>query len=341
MRFGILGLHHDHVWGLVPPLLHDRTVKLVGAADPYPQLRARFAGETGAPAHEDYSAILDDDSLDAVLVFASNQTSASLATEAAKRGRHVLLEKPLAASLAGAQAMVEASQASQTQLMVNWPFTWWPALQHALDLASSGAIGRVWQVKYRAAHRGPAEMGCTPFFCEWLFDEERNGGGAFMDYCCYGAILSAVVLGPPETVFASASNLCKSELTVDDNALLHLRYDRAQALLEASWTQIDEFSSYIATFYGETGTLSVDGNRRTLLHGTLDQPRGVELAPPIPEPHQAEPVAHFLAAIRNGQPLNPLSAPDGNLLAQKILEAGKISLSKGHPVSFHTTASLS
>ena len=50
-------------------------------------------------------------------------------------------------------------------------------VQHALALAQSGEIGEVWQVRYRAAHQGPKEMGASEHFCDWLYDPNRNGGG--------------------------------------------------------------------------------------------------------------------------------------------------------------------
>ena len=79
-------------------------------------------------------------------------------------------------------------------------------MQHALDLAQSGEIGEVWQVRYRAAHQGPKEMGASEYFCDWLYDPNRNGGGALMDYCCYGAVLSRVLLGRPHSVTAVTGN---------------------------------------------------------------------------------------------------------------------------------------
>ena len=67
-------------------------------------------------------------------------------------------------------------------------------------MAQAGEIGQLWQVKYRAAHQGPVELGCSRQFCEWLYDEELNGAGALMDYCCYGAVLAEVLLGKPDQV---------------------------------------------------------------------------------------------------------------------------------------------
>ena len=69
--------------------------------------------------------------------------------------------------------MLAAAKEQGTRIMVNWPFAWWPMLQKGIAMAQGGDIGRIWQVKYRAAHEGPRELGCSEFFCGWLYDDFR------------------------------------------------------------------------------------------------------------------------------------------------------------------------
>ncbi|MEO0447513.1 MAG: Gfo/Idh/MocA family oxidoreductase, partial [Verrucomicrobiota bacterium] len=181
-RISILGLSHDHIWG---ELFHLRQnldlAEIVSVYDPHPELQQRFREEmngqgTIVPDPED---ILGDESIHAVFVFGDNRASAAWTAEAARREKAVMVEKPLAADLAGASALQEViSSDSSPLIMVNWPFAWWPSLQEALRLAKEGAIGELWSVHYRAAHAGPDVIGCSQPFVEWLFDPARNGGGA-------------------------------------------------------------------------------------------------------------------------------------------------------------------
>lgn len=323
-RIGVLGLHHDHVWSNLEELAALENGTLIAAADPNKPLLEQVRSAHGCELHSDYETLLNRDDIDAVYIFASNRTGAELAVEAARRGKHIFIEKPMAADLAGADAMLSAARDAGVRLMINWPFAWWAQMQHAIRLAQSGDIGRVWQVKYRAAHQGPAEMGCTRYFCDWLYDPHLNGGGALMDYCCYGSILSRVLLGRPESVFGMDGNLCKKSLPVEDNAMLVLRYPDAMATSEASWTQIGKLSSYLTIIYGETGTLLVEPrDGANLLKATNDDETGSEIDVPEAAPELRSGSAHFLHAIQTGAPFQPLCDPENCRDAQAILEAGR------------------
>lgn len=334
IRIGVLGLHHDHIWDNLKELAPLANGRLVAAADPYDELREQVKGEYGCPVHDDYQAVLADDQIDAVYIYASNREGAELAVEAANRGKHVMIEKPMAADLAGAQAMLDAAETNRVRLLINWPFAWWSQMQHAIRIAQAGEIGRLWQVKYRAAHQGPVEMGCTRYFSDWLFDDHLNGGGALMDYCCYGSVLSRVLLGQPEGVIGLEANLCKKDLPVEDNAVLVLRYPDAMATSEASWTQIGKLGTYQTTIYGEKGTLLVeprDGAK--LFKATDEQEEGVEVEVPAALPEVKSASAHFLWAIETGGDLLSLCDPAICRDAQEILELGRVAAKEKREVS--------
>lgn len=340
IRIGVLGLHHDHVWGNLEELLRlGDGVSLAGAADPYPELRDRYQSQFGGPVYAEYADLLADESLDAVYIFASNRVSEDLAVAACGRGLHCLVEKPMAATLAGAERMLAASQAAGVRLMINWPFTWWPQMQHALERLRAGEIGEIWQVKYRAAHQGPVELGCSRFFCEWLYDETLNGAGALMDYCCYGAVLARTVLGRPQSVTGVTLRTgLKPALSLEDNAILVLGYPQALATTEASWTQIGHLSSYTTLIYGSAGTLMIPPHHgASLVKATLEQPDGVEIvAPPVVAELETA-SAHFVHLIRHPEAsIHPLCDPGHGRDAQEILEAGLVSAREGRAVSLPT-----
>jgi len=325
-RIAVLGLSHDHVWSNVECLAARPDAEIVAVCDPHENLRVRFVEQFGGITFAEPENLLDEIDADAVYVFASNAEGAELAVAAAQRGLHILIEKPMAATLAQAEAMLAAARGNDVRLVVNWPFAWWPQMQHAIRLAQDGAIGRVWNVKYRAAHAGPAELGCSDEFCDWLFDPQRNGsGGALMDYCCYGACLARVLLGLPTHVTGLMGNFCKDSIAVEDNALLALRYPRGMATAEASWSQVGRLTSYTTAIYGTTGTLLVeprDGGR--LLLATETDPAGSSLDVPGPAAHLVDSAAHFLHAVNGGDDLMPLCCAERCRDAQEILEAGLI-----------------
>src|SRR5688500_15059594 len=159
LRVGVLGLSHDHVWGTLKELGESADGVLVAAADPHLELQEQVKSYGCEQVFADYGDLLDGVSLDAVYIYADNRQGAELAQQAAARGLHIMVEKPMASNLAGADRMRGAARAAGVQLMVNWPFAWWPHLQHALKLIHEGRIGEIFQVTYRAAHGGPREYG--------------------------------------------------------------------------------------------------------------------------------------------------------------------------------------
>src|SRR5881397_2859698 len=111
LRVGVLGLNHDHVWGNLAALNDNELGQAVAAADPDPRLRERLAREHGGvKALDTYDALLERADLDAVMVFADNRASVELAIRALGRGVPVMIEKPMAADLAGAEALLAAAR---------------------------------------------------------------------------------------------------------------------------------------------------------------------------------------------------------------------------------------
>ena len=234
LNVGVLGLSHDHVWPNLAALNAGTLGRLAAVAEPDPRLRERLHGlYADAALYTTFDDLLERRDLDAVFVFSDNRTSAELGVRALEHRLPVMIEKPMAADLAGAEALLAASRRTRMPLMVNWPTAWRPALRHGLALVLDGAVGEPIQLNHRGGHAGPREFGCSPQFSEWLYDPKRNGGGALIDYCGYGALLCRLVLGQPERVTAVTPPPRKPDLVAEDNAVAVLSYPRALGLLEA------------------------------------------------------------------------------------------------------------
>ncbi len=338
LRVGVLGLSHDHVWGNLAALHAGEHGRLVAAADPEPQLRERLQKLYGGVAtHESFDALLDRRDLDAVFVFSDNRASAELGVRALERGVPVMIEKPMAADLPGARALLDASGRARVRLMVNWPTAWRPALRHGLTLATDGAVGAPTQLSHRGGHSGPREFGCSPQFCDWLYDPVRNGGGALVDYCGYGAVLCRLVLGRPQAVTAVTPPPLKPGLVAEDRAIAILSYPRALGLLEASWMQIGGEPAFAMIVYGERGTLivhqprparegeSVGVGRVQIV--TADGARMID-PPPLPADEHDAPT-HFLSRVATRGEVTPFCSADVGADVQEVIAAAQRSAAAG------------
>ena len=82
-KIGVLGLHHDHVWGNLEELQRCGKAELVGAADPNIELLEKYQGQFGGQIFENYDDLLNQEGLTAVYIFASNKVSEDLTVQAA------------------------------------------------------------------------------------------------------------------------------------------------------------------------------------------------------------------------------------------------------------------
>ena len=330
LRVGVLGLSHDHVWANLAAVAAGEPGVLVAIAEPDARLRERLGREHGGVAAlPTYEGLLERTDLDAILCFGDNRGSAEWAARALERGLPVMIEKPMAADLPGAEAALQAARRADQPLMVNWPTVWRPALRHGLALAAEGAVGEPVQLAHRGGHAGPREFGCSPQFCDWLYDARRNGSGALVDYCGYGGILARTLLGRPQAVTAVAAHLRKVGLASEDNAVVILRYPRALAVLEGSWTQIGGEPAFAMVVYGDAGTLIVH-QPRPLREGDRPGPGRVQRvtadgsetldAPALP-PDEQDGVTYFLSRVRDSRPIDGLCTPEVGRDVQEILAA--------------------
>lgn len=220
LKIGIVGLVHDHIWGILGEFRKIMDVEVTCVSDVNEPLLAKARGYGIKNTYKSYEELLAKEELDAVIVYTENSRHADVTELAAEKRLHVMVEKPMAANLKQAERMFRDAEKSGIKLMINYSTAWNPVIRQAYKLVREGSVGRVYQVRYRAAHEGPKEIGCSRYFYEWLYDERLNGAGAFMDYCCYGANMCRWILGVPEKVVAAGGTYVRDYLTVEDNAVL-------------------------------------------------------------------------------------------------------------------------
>ena len=117
LRLGVAGLGRGFML-MLPTLAHHPKLTLAAAADPRPEARDQFAREFGARVYATVAELCADPGLDAIYVATPHGMHLEHVTLAARAGKHVLVEKPMALSLADCQAMVEVARAAGIQMVV-------------------------------------------------------------------------------------------------------------------------------------------------------------------------------------------------------------------------------
>ena len=337
-RLAIIGLDHDHVWGMLRTIAQDPDAELVAIADPHPELvdRAKRQAPPSVKFYKDYVQMLDEAKPEAVIVTTVNDRHLEILRECAKRHIHYSTEKPLAATAHDAREMEHIARRANIKLMVNYWNAWSPSTREAYARVKAGDLGPVQKMVAQWGHKGPKEIGVSKFFEEWLYDPVRNGGGALMDFGCYGADWAMWLKGRPARVYATSLKLkTEQHNAVEDDAVILLEYPDATAILEPSWDW--SVGKNDLELYGPKGSMVVRGD------GVLFQPAGKNTTLQIPEgqpvetrplpPELRNPIAYFLYCIRNDKPIEGMVEPSLNVGVNEILDAAKESIRTGRAVN--------
>ena len=334
IRLGVVGLDHDHVWELLHYITNEPQAELVAIADSHPELidKAKSQVPPSVRFYSDYMRMLDETKPDAVIVTTENDRHLEIMRECARRHIHVSTEKPMATNAADAHEMERFASAARIKLMVNYWNAWTPPTREMFRRVSAGEIGPLQRLIVQYGHQGPKEIGVSKEFGDWLYDPEKNGGGAVMDFGCYGAELALWLKGRPLRVYATAKKIKTAQHNnVDDDATIVLDYPDATVIIEPSWDW--PYGMDRVYTFGSKGSLLATRNdlfsRTAATHGASAGPDGerVELSPL--EHEMSNPIAYFVSRIRADKPIEAPLSTDLNVQVMEILDAARDSIRSG------------
>ncbi|MEK7395314.1 MAG: Gfo/Idh/MocA family oxidoreductase [Candidatus Poribacteria bacterium] len=365
-RVGIASFAHMHINNVATLFSQHPQVEIVACADTIPDKpELREAPYTRAwnkknlittlsipKSYDDYNEMLSKEKLDIVICCSENAKHPEIVEACAKAGSNVCVEKPMAMSFAHAWRMVRACQSAGITMVVNWPLTWSAPARKAKELLDEGIIGRILQIKWRSGHTGPLGPGAAHAGVDQsaapMTDAEKGatwwhqtdaGGGAMLDFCCYGAMVSQWYIGEQAiSAVGMKGNLDSQWGDADDNGAMIVRFPGAMSILEGTWTTWDNaVSSPIV--YGTKGTLivtAVDGKPAVKIergHGISE----VYEAEPVPEGRHQVPW-EFIHHLETGEPLHWTLEMMFNLEVMAILDAGVRSANNGKLETVNTVA---
>jgi predicted dehydrogenase len=226
---------------------------LAAMADPDSGARTRAQRLAQVPVYASSVELLDRSDVDAVVICAPSGTHAELAVAAARSGKHIYIEKPLATSAPGAEEVIEAVARAGVTAVVGFNRRMHPLFTRARELLDSGRIGRIRGVQMACCEPAPPTG-----FPEWK--RHRNtGGGALLDLASHHIDLLRWYLRDEVAVVAAS---IASETSEHDSAGLDLMFEkgvRAQGYFSFGAGMADHLE-----FLGELGTLRVDRYRASI-----------------------------------------------------------------------------
>jgi len=352
-RLGVIGFAHMHISALIRAFADLPNVEWVACADTKPAVeplsekpatrRSNIKRLAEAleitKVYDCYKEMLEKETFDIILFCPPNAQHGEVAEAIAAKGIHMMTEKPMSASLSDALRMVRAARANDVKLAINWPISWRPGIRVIKELIDSGVIGDVWEVKWRnGASMGPlsyskgadtvtgVEKGS-----EW-WHQSAPGGGALLDYCCYGACLSRWYIGEPaQSAIAVKANMTSHYGDGEDNGVITVRFPNAMAILEGTWTTYHTGVETGPIVYGTKGTIvyTREGAKVfTTRSNEIGEPDQIVAGDPLPEGRTTL-AEEFIHHIETGEPLHTTLDPVFNLEAMAILDAGIRSAASG------------
>ncbi len=339
VRTAIAGMSHGHVTWILRSW-QRKDLDIVGFWEPDRALAQRYSAEFKIPLERVYSdldALLDEQKPEAVCAFGSIYDHLRVVEACAPRKIHVMVEKPLAVSLEHAEKMAALARAHGIQLITNYETTWYASTYAAYHLAvEERALGPIRKLVVHDGHFGPVEIGCNTEFLAWLTDPLLNGGGAVVDFGCYGANLITWLMGgaEPASVTAVLQTL-KPEVypRVDDEATIILAYPQAQGIIQGSWNW--PVGRKDMEIYGQNGYAVAVNDRTMRVRLRADPAEKTLELPPAPE-RIRDPFSYLAAVVRGEEQVMPgnLWSLENNLTVVKILDAARLSAKEGRTIRF-------
>ena len=325
LRIGVAGVSHGHIHEVISKA-HRGDFTVVGVWEANDSLRAAthlHDKVDGALFYADLDRMLDQTQPEAIVAFGPVYDHLQVVEACAPRGIHVMVEKPLAVSVEHAHRIADLARRYGIIVMTNYETTWYATNDEAFRLVRTGVIGEITRMNIFDGHQGPVEIGCGPEFLAWLTDPKLNGGGAVMDFGCYGANLATKMFLGEKPL--KASGVLKQQKPhiypkVDDDATIVLEYPTATVEIMASWNwPMNRKDMHI---YGSRGYIYQDSATDMRLY---TGGRETHLAPQrLPAPYDDS--FRYLAALVRGEiTMAPydLSALENNVTVVEILEAAK------------------
>lgn len=333
-RLGITGLGMavgPHAQALID--LKDQ-IEVVAAFSPSAQRRAAFAEKYAFPVCDSIDAILDDTSIDGVLVLTPPNTHLEVVSQCAQAGKHVLLEKPLDVTMKRAEELISLCKASGVALGIVLQHRFKSAALKLEEAMRSGELGDI--------------VGCSATIGLWrpqsYYDEpgrgtlSRDGGGVLITQGIHTLNLMLSFVGPAEEVSSYTTTTPLHQMEGEDLVCAAVRYrNKAIGTIHATTASYPGFPERIDLIYRHAtaslvgNTLDIVWHDGRVLHWASDEKAGGTGADPMAFSHASHRavIADFINSIAQGRP--PKVTGEDALATHQLIDALITSGRNGRP----------
>ncbi|MFM9278222.1 Gfo/Idh/MocA family protein [Paenibacillus jiagnxiensis] len=310
MKIGIISFAHMHAYSYASALQKLDGAVLAGIADDNAARGKQFAETFGTQLYTDYHELLQQD-IEGVIVTSENVNHKEHVIAAAKAGKHVLCEKPLATNVEDALEMIEVCRQHGVILQTAFPVRYNSSIVRAKEMIDEGGIGRI--LAMRGTNRGQNPGG-------WFVEPALSGGGAVMDHTVHVVDIMRWFTGYEVKEVYAEIDTHFSDTPIDDCGILTMEFEHGIfATLDCSWSRNKTFPTWgdvTLEIVGSEGTISIDALDQKLhvhtdQHGYRHSFWGDDMDEGL--------IAGFVRAIREGKA--PITGEDGMRAVEVALAA--------------------
>lgn len=353
-RFRVAGIsfEHMHMGDNLRMAQEHPQCEVVGICDPEParMLDAQVALKLfDSQTFTDWQTCIESTRPDFLILCPATGDHTLWVERLAPFGLPILLEKPMAASLADADRMIAACHEHQVALAINWPLVWVASHRTAKRLVDQGVIGDVLEVHYYNGNRGPlwhtAEKRAVtadevrlqkPH--SWFYSKTR-GGGSLLDYLGYGVTLGTWFMNGRKPIEVTSMTDQPRGLEVDEHSITIARYEHGLSKFETRWgTFTDPWIHQPQpncgfVIVGQRGTISSHDYADAVSVQTEDHPQ-VQRIPvdTITTPYQ-NPIQYFVHCLQHSLPIEGPLSPTMSRIGQQIVDTAYASAEQKRTLS--------
>jgi len=294
--------------------------QVVAVTDTNPEAAERLAHQTGAKVYPDAARLLSDADVDIVAVCTPTVHHHDAVVQAARAGKHIFCEKPLARTLEEGRKMLCAVESAGVKFMVGHVLRFFPEYRRTKELIDSGSVGRP----------GIARLSRMGVFPAGWYGDFQQSGGLTLDLLIHDFDFLNWCFGKPQRVYAQGLNQQERTGHVD-YALVLVRYKNGViAHVEGSWA-IPEGWYTKFEIAGDGGLIDFD-SRKTAPLTLQTKQRGTVQESPVEESPYLSELRHFVECVlQNREP---------EITGQDALEALKVSLAAVESIQCGKTLTL-
>lgn len=235
IKLGIVSMEHPHLCGNHFPALRyiqDR-VKVVAIAHHDRQIAQPWLDMFSAQYFADRDQLLAMADIDAVLVTSRNNNHAADSIAAAKAGKDIFCDKPIATSAKDVQAIATAVRENNVRFITTYPLRFNVSIQQLKDTIDDGKLGKI-QAIMATNHGCMYEPGAP----DWVKDPKQNGGGSLVDHAVHVADIIRWLTGAEFADVRAETSTALHDIKAEDIAVLHGRMSDGMIYqIDASWSR--------------------------------------------------------------------------------------------------------